>query len=75
MHVRENKTWKDDTDFRVQANHESAMRVRESFAGELRQIEAAIAEGQRGQDLKWQVRGAAAGGGVSREGCGWVGES
>ena len=55
MHVRENKTWKEDTDERVQANHESAMRVRESFAGELRQIQAEIAEGQRGQDLKWQL--------------------
>jgi hypothetical protein len=54
MHARENKVWKDKTELRMQADHEMALRVREVFAGELRQIQSTMAEERRGQDLKWQ---------------------
>jgi hypothetical protein len=53
-HVREIKIWKEDSDARIQTNHETALRVREVFARELREIQGAMASTQHGQDLKWQ---------------------
>ena len=53
-HVRENKIWKEDADARIQTNHETALRVREVFASELRQIQASMASTQHDQAFKWQ---------------------
>ncbi len=39
----------------MEANHEAALRVRQVFSEELRQMQAGMGEAQRAQDLKWQL--------------------
>ena len=39
----------------MEANHEAALRVRQVFSEELRQMQAGMGEVQRVQDLKWQL--------------------